>query len=456
MASPGRTPTTRRVFLAGGAAVAAGGIIYSMRRRIVDALASRTRLPSFAATPPLVPHDPARDRRTIAVAAGGTPEGNVDAALARLGGIGKFVGTDDLVILKVSAQWWNQGMTNVAAVKRAIEQVLDRPGFRGEVVVFENVHFRLKDGSGLARAFVHPSVRNVDVPGWDRLGDLGPHFARLGAPVSLVGLVDAGTSALSDDDWWDPEHLYGTYGGDGRGPIAPGEIRDGYWWDFDQVFRFRRSLVDHAQTFLSWPRFTSPHSGLVVDLKKGIFRRDGGRLVPEQRKLTWINMTTANEHGSTGFTGACKSTMGVVDMSAGRLGTDPRVRDYRSVHYFGSPDASWRMAGPLAWFAREVRAPDLILTIAEWVAATPVGGEPQGEDLRHAEASAFRKRTVVAGVDPVAIDTWCVRNLLMPIGGPGRPLYDLDDQNAKFVKFLRYYRQVYGSGTMDLSLVDVA
>jgi hypothetical protein len=113
------------------------------------------------------------------------------------------------------------------------------------------------------------------------------------------------------------------------------------------------------------------------------------------------------------------------------------------------------MAGPLAWFAREVRTPDLYLTVAEWVAATPPGGAPQDEDLRQAEGSAFRKRTVVAGVDPVAIDTWCVRNLLMPIGGPGRALYDLDDENSKFVKFTRYYRQVYGSGTLDPALVNV-
>ena len=52
-------------------------------------------------------------------------------------------------------------------------------------------------------------------------------------------------------------------------------------------------------------------------------------------------------------------------------------------------------------------------------------------------------------MDPVAIDSWCVRNLLMPIGGPGRALLDLDDENSKFVKFLRYYRQVSGSGTME-------
>src|SRR6185436_7061586 len=102
---------------------------------------------------------------------GGAPAANVDAALDTVG-VDRVVGEDDLVIIKVAAQWWNQGMTNVAAARRVIERVLARPGFRGEIVVFENTHFRLADGSGLARAFTRPSQRNVDVPGWATLGDL--------------------------------------------------------------------------------------------------------------------------------------------------------------------------------------------------------------------------------------------------------------------------------------------
>ncbi|RMH38123.1 MAG: DUF362 domain-containing protein [Deltaproteobacteria bacterium] len=450
---------SRRALLAGGAgAVGLAGVAFALRRKLRARLSAWTRLPSFAATPPLVPHDPQRDRRTLYVAAGAGPAANIDAVVDKLGGIGAIVGKDDVVLIKVSAQWWNQGMTNVAAVRRMIEHVLERPDFAGEIVVFENTHFRLPDGSGLSRAWTRPSERNVDVPGMTRLGDLIDYFR--GKPVGFVGLVDAGLSALSGDHWHDPDHAHGVYGGDGRGPIAPGEIRDGYVWDFDAAFRVKRSWVDWAQTPLTYPVFTSPVSGLIVDFRRGALRRTDGGVESAGRKLTWINMTTANEHEATGFTGACKSTMGVVDMSAGRLGTDPRVQDYLSVHHFGSPNAKWRMAGPLAQFAREVRAPDLIVTVAEWVAATPPG--PRGaawdgerEDIRLAADSAFRTRTVVAGTDPVAIDTWCVRNLLMPIAGARKAIYDLDDDQSRVVKFLRYYRQVYGSGTLDPALIDV-
>src|SRR5262245_8076762 len=285
-----RPTVSRRRVIIGALAAGLGGAAIALRGR----LRSVTQLSSFTEPPPPVVHDPVRDRAAIHVARGGSPAANVDGVLDKLGGIHAVVGADDVVIIKVSAQWWNQGMTNVAAVKRVIEQVLERPGFRGEVVVFENTHFRLADGSGLARAWVHPSERNVDVPGWTRLGDLIPHFRARGAPVSFVGLVDAGASALSGDDWHDPTHACGVYGGDGRGPIEPDDPRDGYHWDFSRAFRLRKTWFDDARTPLTWPRFTAA-SGLVVDLQAGVLRREGGRLVAADRKLTWINLTTANE-----------------------------------------------------------------------------------------------------------------------------------------------------------------
>ena len=447
---------TRRFFLIVTAVFAAlGAMAFVFRNKIVSLLSRWTRLDEFSATPPLLPHDPERDSSTIYTAQDGAPAENIDAVLAKLGGIESVVGRNDVVIIKVSAQWWNQGMTNVAAVKRTIEQILAIEGFDGEIIVFENVHFRLADGSGLARAWTHESERNVDVEGWNKLGDLIPHFEALDAPVSFVGLIDAGESELASSGWHDPEHEHGVYGGDGRGPIQPGEERDGYYWDFENEFRLRRSMVDDAKVPLTWPVFTSPLSGLVVDLKAGLFHREGDRRVPVERPLTFINMTTANEHLTVGFTGAAKSAMGLVDMSAGYMGTHPLADGYLSVHYFGHPDAKWRMAGPLAQFAKEVRAPDLFLTVAEWVAATPADGGDASQDLRHDSATAFRRRTVVAGTDPVAIDVWCVRNLLMPLQGANLPMYDLDDESSSMVAFLRYYREVYGSGTLDESLITV-
>jgi hypothetical protein len=458
------------VLIGGGAAVAAAGAAgFVMRKKIRNFIDKRTVLPSFSATPPLVPHDPARDRTTIHVGRDGGPAANVDTVVGKLGGMGQLVGVDDVVVIKVSAQWWNQGMTNVAAVKRAIEHILEIPGWKGEVIVFENTHFHQPDkkpddpSRGLTRAWSHPSVRNVDVPGWDKLGDLVGHFAGLGAPVSFYGLVDGGESDLAGDPWFDPDHAHGVYGGDGRGPLGDGEGRDGYHWDFGKVFRLRRSRVGTAQTPLTWPRFTSPRSGAVIDLRDGVLRRDGDRLVADGRTLRFINMTTANEHGSTGFTGACKSPMGLVDMSAGALGTHPRAAGYQSVHYFGRTgrpdgerDPTWRMAGPLAFWNNHVRRADLYLTVAEWTAVTPISGYDGSDDMRHHEACAVKTGHVVAGSDPVAIDAWCVKHLVGPVAGAHKEMLALDNPDAKVTRFLRYFRQVAGWGTLDESLVTVA
>lgn len=464
--------TRRRLLIGGGAGIAAaGGAAFVLRRQIANRIDRWTVKDSFSATPPLVPHDPATEKVSLAVGRDAGPAGNVDTVLGKLGGIGKIVGLDDVVIVKVSAQWWNQGMTNVAAVKRAVEHVIDQPGFKGEVVIFENTHFRdLSKGAedpsrGLTRAWTRPSDVNVDVPGWNKLSDLIPYFAQRGAPVSFVGLVDGGASSLSGDAWYDPEHAHGVYGGDERGPIAPGELRDGYFWDFNHVFKLARSWLRDAQTPLSWPRFTSPRTGIVIDMKDGVFRREAGKLVATGQPLKFINMTTANEHGSTGFTGACKSPMGILDMSAGALGTDPRVRGYQSVHYFGRTgrhppenDPTWRMAGPLAFWGDRVRKADLYLTVAEWMAYLPKTGWDGSDDVRHHAACREQTRTVVGGVDPVAIDAWCVRNLLMPlhskVADPG--MTNLDNPDSKVSRFLRYFRQVAGRGTLDHALVTVA
>lgn len=457
------------MLLGGGGLVAVGASTFVMRKKVRNWIDRKTVLPEFSATPPLLAHDPAKDRTTIYTATGGGAAGNVDTALGKLGGLGKVVGVDDVVIIKVSAQWWNQGMTNVAAVKRTIEHVLELPGWKGELVVFENTHFRQLDKAdddparGLTRAWTHPSDRNVDVPGWTKLGDLIPHFAALDAPVSFVGLVDGGDSSLAGDPWFDPEHAHGVYGGDDRGPIARGDARDGYHWDFGQVFRLRRSRIGHAQTPLTWPRFTSPRTGAVIDFRDGVMRRDGGKLVADGRALKFINMTTGNEHGSTGFTGACKSPMGIVDMSAGALGTHPAVAGYQSVHYFGRTgrphgerDPTWRMAGPLAFWNNQVRRADLYLTVQEWIAVTPTTGYDEQDDMRHHAACAVKAGALVVGTDPVAIDAHCVRTIMSQHPGKYAAMLDLASPDSKVSRFLRYFRQTAGWGTLDPALVTVA
>jgi hypothetical protein len=67
-----------------------------------------------------------------------------------------------------------------------------------------------------------------------------------------------------------------------------------------------------------------------------------------------------------------------------------------------------------------------------------------------------QRRTIVAGVDPVAIDAWTARNVMADVpSARRRERLDLDNPDATLTKFLRYYRQVYEAGTLDAALIDV-
>ncbi|MCB1940216.1 MAG: hypothetical protein KDE64_13590, partial [Rhodocyclaceae bacterium] len=75
---------------------------------------------------------------------------------------------------------------------------------------------------------------------------------------------------------------------------------------------------------------------------------------------------------------------------------------------------------------------------------------------RQHRACAHQVGTIIAGTDPVAIDAWATRNLLHPVGGVYQAMLDLDDPDAKVTRFLRYFRQTAGWGTLDPALVTVA
>jgi hypothetical protein len=56
-------------------------------------------------------------------------------------GIARFVGHDDVAVLKPNGQWPLQGYTHTECLKALIDLILNRPGgFGGEVILAEHVH----------------------------------------------------------------------------------------------------------------------------------------------------------------------------------------------------------------------------------------------------------------------------------------------------------------------------
>ena len=78
---------------------------------------------------------------TIYRSLNGTPSENLAKVIELMGGIDKIIGEDDVVVIKPNVQWWNQGATNLSALKTFVDLIMNRPsGFYGEVVIAENCH----------------------------------------------------------------------------------------------------------------------------------------------------------------------------------------------------------------------------------------------------------------------------------------------------------------------------
>lgn len=381
-------------------------------------------------------------RSRVALARTGTPERNAAAVLDAWGGIESLVGQEDIVVLKPNAQWYAQGMTNTDVLAAFIRAILDRPGFRGEIIVADNHHFRDDD----ARAFT-----------------TGKPNGRFNLNQLVASFRDAGHGNVAKVHWRDAgpnPRPWQFDAGNGRRVHAPGG-GDGYRWDLDDCHHSPHG----NRCAMTWPVFTSPVSGQVVDLKDGVFEKGS----PSGRPLRFWNVSSICHHSRYGgVTASVKNMMGVVDMTCGFHGPEPE--GYTNTHYIGMKDshAIWRWAqetggpvravvtralpeedaidfwhtgGALGHFMRRVRRPDLCVVTAEWI----------GFGSRTVADLSARPGIVLAAKDPVTLDATAAREVLMPAtraaGEKGErflALNDPDNADGPFHKFLVETRREIG------------
>jgi uncharacterized protein (DUF362 family) len=379
----------------------------------------------------------------VALADAGDPARNGRALLDAWGGVEGLVGPEDVVIFKVNSQWYAQGMTNTNVLESLVRAVLERPGgFSGEVVVADNHHFK----GALSR-------------GWTTEQPNGRH--------NLVGLVEAlreeGHERVARVHWRDagpnPDPWQGDDGG-GTLITEPGG-GDGYRWWLEEC----HVTPDENRCPMTWPVFTLPLSGDVVDLRDGVYR--DGR--PTGRPVRMINISSLNHHSRyAGVTASIKNLMGVVDMTCGFQGPEPP--GYFNTHYIGMRPSHglWRWAkrregavkkvvhkllpeenaidfhhtgGALGHWMRTVRRPDLHVVTAEWV----------GFGSRTVPELSVRPGVSLASDDPVTLDAVAAREVLLPAtrqaGQTGRAFLEHNDPDAEdrpFRKFLLEARREVG------------
>jgi hypothetical protein len=168
------------------------------------------------------------------------------------------------------------------------------------------------------------------------------------------------------------------------GEYEKGDMEDGYIVEDGED--------EDTGIIISYPKFKS-RFGTLISFKKGIFDEDNGDY--EKDRLKIINIPVLKSHRGYGTTGAVKNYMGV---PANGL---TRYNPHNSV---GS--------GGMATLMTMTRMPILHLVDAIWT--NPHGGPKSPYE------DALMTRTILAGTDPVALDFWGAKNILLPSVDPDK------------------------------------
>ena len=366
----------------------------------------------------------------ICVAKNGTPQQNISKIIGMMCGIESLIGRKDVVVLKPNAQWWNQGITNLAAMKGFIDLVLGIPNFDGEVIIAENHHFMddsLTEKDNI-RGWTHKNEINGDIDGIDyTLNGLVEFYNNSGHPnVTKYHWRDGGSNK---NPRWHNAH-------DG-GIVSGPEEGDGYvWTDIECTYRpWQTYWIKKWVVKMTYPIFTSSYSGVTIDLKNGAFQRDenGGSYLKD-RSVKLINFSVLNDHPNTGVTASVKNLMGIVDLSCG----EPDYRGYYDVHDCGKINLyngrgiflfPYAKGGPIGCFLRTIRKPDLNIITAEWT----------GYESRTDPKKAYNTKTILAGTDPIALDYYACKHIMLPLGGENADEHDPDSGSS-------FHKEISASG----------
>jgi|GEM_PF-1807204 len=275
-----------------------------------------------------------------------------------LSGPSGIIDPEDVVLLKVNAQWKYRGCTNSDVIRGLVQRILDHPDiFTGEVVIFEN---------GQGRGSL-----NCDTKG----GSGNPY-------------PDGKVHANANDEQHSFLYLVNEVFQDPRvTSYLLDTIRDTFIGENDHSTEGYRIYEN-----VSYPCFTTA-GGHRIELREGIWTGDG-----YAQNLKLINVPVLKHHdtGGSEITAALKHTYGILSMRDGQS---------RYRHYSGLGNTCGKM------FV-SVRTPELNILDAIWVSQSSLKGYP--------EETTRRVNQLLASQDPVALDYWAAKYILYPIDADHR------------------------------------
>ncbi len=275
------------------------------------------------------------------------------------GQIGLFA-RDDVVLVKVNSQWQERGGTNTDLLRALIRAILDHPdGFVGEIVVADN---------GQAQA---GSTNSGGSFSWGK-----------------SNAEDNSQSVQKVVDSFAGSYRVSTYLWDAITTKTVKEYSEG---DLEDGYIVNATTNPRTGIKVSYPKFKTKF-GTYVSFKHGIWN-------PETRtynnKLKVINVPVLKSHSAYGVTASVKHYMGVVsDILTSRLGAS----SHQSV---GKGGMGTEMV--------ETRYPTLNILDAIWVNANP------GMGPATSYRTATRVNVIAASTDPVAIDYWAAKYILLQV-----------------------------------------
>lgn len=302
-----------------------------------------------------------------------------------------LIAADDVVILKVNAQWKCRGCTNTDMLRGLIHRILEHPaGFKGEVVIFEN-------GQGRPATFdgIHNDGNKTEYK----------PFPELAGKV----MVNAEQQDVTTIDYL----VKKVFAGKPVSSFLMDPHADIWIGDEDHKTNGYRRIGEAGSACISYPCFTTAR-GNRIELREGRWTGSG-----YAQNLKLIHCAVLKDHsGDIGMTGALKIVYGTLSMSDG---TSARR------HYADLGSQCARM-----W--TEVRAADLNILDCIWVSygSMTVDGEHVSGCVGYPPSITSRQNVLLAGHDPLAIDYHANRHILLPLGGNSAAAHD-PDNNPRLV-----------------------
>jgi hypothetical protein len=273
-----------------------------------------------------------------------------------------LISADDVVIIKVNCQWDERGGTNTDLLKALIQGLIDHPdGFTGEIIVSDNGQGETRGSLGRGGSFTYPLNNALDTS------------------QSIQDVVDGFSEYSVSTYLWSDITETRAY------EYSEGHMEDGYV--VEEAVHSSTGLI------VSYPKFTTEY-GTHVSFKNGVWSVEDGEYDSDVLKV--INLSMLKSHQIYGVTASVKNYMGVPsDLLTGQI-----TGDYLNTH-------STIGRGGMGTLMANTRFPVLNIIDSIWINPVPLNGP--WTPYR----AAMQMNVITAGTDPVALDYWSVKYILL-------------------------------------------